>query len=143
MAAERRTLDRRSNPNTPEEKISRVRERRMEDRRDSPRFPMSFLVRDLGEDNLWEEREGDLSVGGIHWLGKTPPRGQNVEVRFRLPGVPRELRAQGEIIRLSSDDKGIGFHVRFTELDVTSELAIAKYIDDLIAAGTPEEKAAS
>jgi hypothetical protein len=111
-----------------------------DDRRDSPRYAMSFLVRDLGEENLWEEREGDLSIGGIHWLGKTPPRGQHVEVRFRLPKVPREIRAQGEIIRLSEAGKGIGFHVRFTELDVESELAVARYIDDLII-GEPERAA--
>ncbi|MGA9524317.1 MAG: PilZ domain-containing protein [Myxococcaceae bacterium] len=122
--------DRRSGTNTPEEKISRVRDRRMGDRRDSPRLPMTFLIRDQGEDSPWEEREGDISIGGIHWLGKTSPNSQKVEVRFRLPGVPKEIRAQGEIIRLSEGGKGIGFHVRFTELDVESELAVARYIDD-------------
>ncbi len=128
--SERRMADRRSSTNTPEEKLSRARERRMGERRDSPRLPMSFLVRDQSEDGPWEEREGDLSIGGIHWLGKTSPIGQKVEVRFRLPGVPKELRAKGEIIRLSEGGKGIGFHVRFTELDVESELAVARYIDD-------------
>ncbi|MBX5481331.1 MAG: PilZ domain-containing protein [Myxococcaceae bacterium] len=131
--SERRQTDRRRSANTPEEKISRIRERRQGDRRDSPRYPMTFLVRDSGEDNLWEEREGDLSLGGIHWRGKTPPKGKAVDVRFRLPGVPREIRAQGEIIRLQDLDGGIHFHVRFTELDVKDELAIARYLDDRIA----------
>lgn len=134
--SERRSIERRRSGNTPDEKISRVRERRMGDRRDSPRFPMKFLVRDTGEENLWEEREGDLSIGGIHWTGSTSPKGQHVDVRFRLPGVPKEIRAQGEIIRLTEAGKGLGFHVRFTELDVESELAVAKYLDDLI--GTAE-----
>jgi hypothetical protein len=134
----RRSAQRRNNPATPEEPISRQKERRAEDRRDSPRYPMSFLVRDAGDDNaLWEEREGDLSIGGIHWKGKTPPVGAQVEVRFRLPGVPRELRARGEIIRLSTAGKTISFHVRFTELDVESELAVARYLDDLISSGVP------
>lgn len=133
--AERRSNARRKSTNTPEEAISRQRERRNDDRRDSPRYPMTFLVRDPGEDNLWEERSGDLSIGGINWTGKTPPKGNQVDVRFRLPGVPKEIRAQGEIIRLSDGEKGISFHVRFTELDVTSELAVAKYLDDMIAAG--------
>lgn len=128
--------DRRRNPNTPAEPISRQRTRRMGDRRDSPRFPMTFLVREHGEDNLWEERAGDLSIGGIHWTGSAPPKGNLVDVRFRLPGIPRELRASGEIIRLSDAANGINFHVRFTELDVESELAIARYLDDLIAGGT-------
>ncbi len=136
--AERRKNERRKSENTPEEPISRTKDRRADDRRDSPRYPMSFLVRDAGSDDAhWEEREGDLSIGGIHWQGQTPPLGKLVDVRFRLPGVPKELRAQGEIIRLSDAGKGISFHVRFTELDVQSELAIAKYLDDLIAAGTP------
>ncbi len=138
--SERRTTERRSNTNTPEEKISRVRERRMGDRRDSPRYPMTFLVRDTGEDNVWEEREGDLSIGGIHWLGKTSPSSQKVDVRFRLPGVPKEIRAHGEIIRLSEGGKGIGFHVRFTELDVDSELAVARYIDDLLVSEPEKNK---
>ncbi len=134
--AERRATDRRSNPNTPPEPISRKDERRREDRRDSPRYPMTFLVRDANEeDALWEEREGDLSLGGIHWQGKTPPHGTEVEVRFRLPGIPKEVRARGEIIRLSDGGKSISFHVRFTDLDVQSELAVAKYLDDLIASG--------
>lgn len=130
---DRRTTDRRKSANTPDEKISRQRERREADRRDSPRFPMRFLVRDHGEDNLWEEREGDLSLGGIHWLAVHPPRGERVDVRFRLPGIPREIRAQGEIIRLSEAGKVLGFHVRFTDLDVESELAIARYIDEQLA----------
>ena len=70
--------------------------------------------------------------------GKTSPKSQVVDVRFRLPGVPKEIRARGEIIRLSEGGKGIGFHVRFTELDVESELAVARYIDDLLV--SPPEK---
>ena len=69
-----------------------------DDRRDSPRVPMTFLVRDADHDEgEWEEREGDLSLGGISWHGKTAPLGREVDVRFRLPGVARELRARGEI----------------------------------------------
>ena len=131
--SERRNTERRRSANTPEEKISRLSERRQGDRRDSPRYPMTFLVRDAGEDHHWEEREGDLSIGGIYWRGKTPPKRHTVDVRFRLPGVPKEIRAQGEIIRLQDVDRGINFHVRFTELEVKDELAIAKYLDDLIA----------
>jgi hypothetical protein len=94
---------------------------------------MSFLVREAGEENLWEERQGDLSTGGIFWQGETPPRAQRVDIRYRLPGVPSELRAQGEIIRIRQEGKGIGFHIRFVELDVLTELAIARYIDDQMA----------
>lgn len=102
-----------------------------DERRDSPRVPMTFLVRDVGlRDGEWEERQGDLSLGGIYWRGKTAPHGTEVDVRFRLPGVPKELRGRGEIIRVKAAGVGIDFHLRFVELDVQSELAIAKFLDD-------------
>jgi hypothetical protein len=105
-----------------------------DERRDSPRVEMTFLLRDVGvRDAEWEERIGDLSLGGIYWRGKTAPHGTEVEVRFRLPGVAKELRARGEIIRVKAAGTGIDFHVRFTELDVVNELAIAKYLDEWLA----------
>ena len=104
-----------------------------DERRDSPRVPMSFLVRDVGlRDGEWEERSGDLSLGGISWRGKTAPHGTEVDVRFRLPLVPKEVRARGEILRVKAAGVGIDFHLRFTDLDVRAELAIARYLDDLI-----------
>lgn len=91
---------------------------------------MQFLVRDVAEGGSYEEREGDLSLGGIYWRGRSPPVGTDVEVRFRLTGVPNEIRAKGEIIRVvDRDGKGIDFHLRFTELDVNSELAIARHLE--------------
>lgn len=102
-----------------------------DERRDSPRVPMTFLVRDVGQrDAEWEERDGDMSLGGIYWRGKTAPHGTEVDVRFRLPGVPKELRARGEILRVKAAGVGIDFHLRFTELDVQSELSIARYLDE-------------
>src|SRR5579863_4892572 len=119
--AERRASERRVIEKRPTDaEVSR--DRRGGERRDSPRVPMQFLVRDSREGGSYQEREGDLSLGGIHWKGRYPPEGSEVEVRFRLPRTPREIRARGEIIRLEEDGGGIGFHVRFTELDVESEL---------------------
>jgi hypothetical protein len=92
---------------------------------------MKFLVRELTEGGSYVERDGDLSLGGIYWKGKYPPRGTNVEVRFRLAGVPKEIRAKGEIIRVQDRGSNIDFHVRFTELDVKSELAIASYLENV------------
>jgi hypothetical protein len=99
------------------------------DRRTSKRVPMSFLVRNIAEGGSYEEWEGNLSLGGIYFRGRYPPLGSEVEVRFRLKGVPKEIRARGEIIRVSSRDGGLDFHVRFTELDVPSENAVAAYIE--------------
>ena len=92
---------------------------------------MTFLVRDVGSrEGEWEERKGDLSLGGIYWRGTTAPQGAEVDVRFRLPGVSNELRARGEIIRVRAAGSGIDFHVRFTTLELGVELAIAKFIDE-------------
>lgn len=102
---------------------------RGDERRESPRVPMTFLVRDVVEGGSYLEREGDLSLGGIYWKGKYPPFGTQVEVRFRLPGVPKEIRAAGEIIRVMEKGHDLDFHVRFTELDVADELAMARHID--------------
>lgn len=124
-ASERRIVEKRPSDPKPS------RDRRGGERRDSPRVPMHFLVRDLREGGSYQEREGDLSLGGIRWSGRYPPEGTEVEVRFRLPRTPREIRARGEIIRLEQEDGGIGFHVRFTELEVESELTIARFLERL------------
>jgi hypothetical protein len=108
-----------------------------DERRDSPRVSMQFLLRDVAEGGSYVEREGDLSIGGIYWRGKYPPHGTDVEVRFRLAGVPKEIRAKGEIIRVMDRGNNIDFHVRFVELDVAAELAIARHIDDQLASRKP------
>ena len=113
-----------------EKKRATPTERKKNDeRRDSPRVPMHFLLHDVAEGGSWVEREGDLSLGGIYWKGKTAPHGTEVEVRFRLSGIPREIKAKGEIIRVMDKGQNIDFHVRFVELDVESELAIARFLD--------------
>ncbi len=114
-------------------KIEAMKKLRGDERRDSPRVPMTFLLRDIADPKgHWEERQGDLSIGGIAWRGKTPPHGTSVDVRFRLMGVPREIQCKGEIIRVVDQGQAIEFRVRFVELDVKSELAVAKYLDEWI-----------
>ncbi len=106
-----------------------AKDQRGDERRDSPRVPMTFLVRDVAEGGSYLEREGDLSLGGIYWKGKYPPFGTLVEVRFRLPGVPKEIRARAEIIRVMEQGHDLDFHVRFIELEVADELAMARHIE--------------
>jgi PilZ domain len=106
-----------------------------DERRDSPRVPMTFLVRDvLQRKGPWEERSGDLSLGGIAWTGRTAPQGKEVDVRFRLLGVPKELKARGELIRVrATAGANIDFRVRFTELDVKTELVIARFLEEWLS----------
>jgi uncharacterized protein (TIGR02266 family) len=126
--AERRTNSRRILEKRPPE-VTPAPDRRGGERRDSPRVPMRFLLRDLEEGGSYQEGEGDLSIGGVYWRGRYPAEGAQVEVRFRLPRTPRELRARGEIIRVEGANGALGYHVRFTDLDVESELNIARFLE--------------
>jgi hypothetical protein len=129
---DQRNYDRRRNVAPPGHKFTGVNNRRRGERRESPRAPMFFLLRDANQEGAnWLEGQGNLSTGGILWSGKTPPNRRLVDLRFRLPGVPREFRVQGEIIRVGGHNGSSRFHVRFTELDVQSELAIARYLDEM------------
>lgn len=100
------------------------------DRRDSPRVPMRFRVRNVMEGGDFREYDGDLSLGGISFQGDPAKAGGRYEIRFKLPNGERELEAQGEPIQ-RVDAKGKGVQLRFVELDTPTELAIAKYLDDL------------
>lgn len=106
-----------------------------DERRDSPRVALRLLVRAVGSDTSWEGREGDISVGGFAWYGGGMSPGQRVEVRFLLPGGADELKADGEVLRVSHGPRGPTAHVRFLDLPVACELAIARYLDDLRLGG--------
>jgi hypothetical protein len=126
--SERRGGDRRRRHTLPE----KMRDRRKGERRESPRAPMAFLVRDATEDEAaWALGEGNLALGGFRWRGKPPPKGKVVDVRFRLPRFRREIRAKGEVIRVTGENGSSRFHIRFTDLDLKSELAIARFLDDV------------
>lgn len=104
---------------------------RGEERRESPRVPMRFLVRRVGSEAAFETREGDLSLGGCAWQGGTIEAGQQVELRFLLPSLPDELNVRGEVLKVREGQQGVATHVRFVELPVSVELAIARYLDDV------------
>jgi len=92
---------------------------------------MKFLVRDKAEGGSFEEYEGDLAVGGAYFRGRYPPIGNLYDVRFHLPGHSKDVRVTGELLRIRDEARGKGYHLKFKDLDLTSEMAIAKYLDDL------------
>lgn len=100
------------------------------ERRLSPRAPMSFQLRREGEAGAYESRTGDLSLGGFGSRGVALELGDKVEVRFLLPGHETELQARGEVLRESEGPDGVMAQVRFIDLSVEAELAIAKYLHD-------------
>jgi len=101
------------------------------ERRDSPRVPMKFLIRDKAEGGSFDEYQGDLAVGGAFFHGRYPPTGTLYEVRFHLPGMGKDIRLTGELLRVRDEARGKGYHLKFKDVDLDSELAIAKYLDDL------------
>ncbi len=100
-----------------------------EDRRDSLRVPVKLLVRDATLGGSFEERDGNLALGGVYFAEGHPPYGSVVEVRFILPGTRQEIRASGEILRVSREGGSFGSHVRFQDLPLDAELAIARFLD--------------
>lgn len=108
----------------------RKRDRRMEDRRESPRVPIKVLVRQVELGGSFEEREGDIALGGMYFQDKHLPVGTKVELRFKVPGVGADVRVEGEILRISGKVGAYGAHVKFGEMPTRTELAIARLIDD-------------
>jgi uncharacterized protein (TIGR02266 family) len=102
-----------------------------EERRESPRVPMRFLVRRAGSEAGFEAFEGDLSLGGCALRGGALEGGTQVELRLLLPSAPDELKVQGEVLPGARSEPGGAARVRFLNLSVEEELAIARHLDDL------------
>jgi len=107
-----------------------------EERRDSPRVPMSFLVRRAGSEAVFESREGDLSLGGCAFRSEALEPGTPLEVRFRLPTLTDELKVRGEVLPAPDVAQGGPTRVRFVELPVEVELSIARHLDDMALAAS-------
>jgi uncharacterized protein (TIGR02266 family) len=124
MAERRKGEDRRDDG-------SRGEERRMGDRRDSHRLPIEVEVSEGNKP--FEKHEGNISIGGIFFRKPlTLPTGAVVQLRFKLPGFEEELLLKGEVMEITAvgtpEEKGT--RVRFTGLDIKSEMTIARYLDE-------------
>lgn len=108
-----------------------------EDRRASPRAPVRLRVRRADTTDPYDNREGNISLGGFAWIGGALPVGTRVEARVTLPGAGEELAVRGEVLHVGHGGRGSSAHVRFLELEVESELRIARYLDDVERAQPP------
>jgi len=97
------------------------------DRRDSARIPVRFHVREPALGGSYERVEGNLAIGGVLYWSLHPPVGGRVEVRFFIPAFNREVRAVGEVLRVSRDGVRFGTHVRFVEIPLDAEMTLARY----------------
>jgi hypothetical protein len=98
------------------------------ERRESGRIPIELLVRDRGIGGSYEPRTGNLGIGGVWYDGLHPPVGTQVEVRFLLPRGGVEVHAVGEVLRITRDGPRFGAHVKFVEIPLDAELAIARLL---------------
>jgi hypothetical protein len=99
-----------------------------DDRRESRRVTIPLLVRDAALGGSFEPYDGNLGLGGVWFDAYHPPVGSRLEVRFLLPGAPGEVRVQGEVLRVSRDGDRFGAHVRFVDVPLETELAIARFL---------------
>lgn len=98
------------------------------DRRDSERVPIHVLVRDAALGGSYDPFEGNLALGGLFFDALHPPAGQRLDVRFILPGGQDEIRARAEVLRVSREGVRFGTHLRFVDMDLDAELAIARFL---------------
>jgi hypothetical protein len=98
------------------------------DRRDSVRIALPLLVREVELGGSFEERPGNLGLGGAWFEALHPPAGNRLEIRFLLPGRREEIQARAEVLRVTRDGERFGAHLRFLELPLDAELAIARFL---------------
>lgn len=101
-----------------------------DERRDSQRVPIHLLIRDAAAGGSFEPYDGNLALGGVWFDSFHPPVGSRVEVRFLVPGARDEVRALGEVLRVSREGARFGAHVKFVDITLDAELAIARYLQD-------------
>lgn len=131
---DRRTQSRRVRSLIPEP-LTRKRDRRDEERRDSPRQEIALDMREPGRKS--RSCMGDLSVGGASFVTTAPPEGDAVELLFSVPTYTGPIMASAVVVARKGETKGTQVSVVFTDLDVEAELAIAQWFDDQLQPRIP------
>jgi hypothetical protein len=104
----------------------------VDERRDSLRIALPMLVREVALGGSFEPRDGNLALGGVYFEALHPPVGSRIDVRFLLPGVREEVRAGGEVLRVTREaGERFGVHVKFVNIPLEAELAIARFLEGL------------
>ena len=124
---ERRARTRRTRALVPEP-LTRKRERREDERRDSPRKEIALDVREPG--HRARSCTGDLSIGGAAFVTTAPPAGDSVELLFTIPTFTGPIIASAVVVARRGLATGTQVSVVFVDLDVEAELAIAQWFDD-------------
>jgi hypothetical protein len=102
----------------------------VDDRRESQRVSVELLVRDAALGGSFEPYQGNLALGGVWFDAFHPPVGSRLEIRFLVPGGRQEIRAVGEVLRISREGPRFGAHVKFVEIPLEAELAVARFLQE-------------
>lgn len=122
---ERRRSERRTNPAV-EEPLERKRERRQGDRRESLRKAARVVVR-AGRRS--EEVSGEVGLGGASFTSSGPMSGA---VTLELKAGWRTLTLPATVLAARAARTAVRHvQVRFAELDTDTELALARWLDDV------------
>lgn len=91
---------------------------RGEERRASERIAVELWVEESTERELYFQRSGNISTGGM-FLERTIPhaKGTVVNLQFTLPGDSQPFRVRGEIVNVGDDEETLGMGVKFVDLD--------------------------
>jgi hypothetical protein len=98
------------------------------ERRESPRVPIRLGARLPGQAHF-EAFEGDVSLGGARVDLEHPPFGNEMEIALPIPGEPVPLRVLADVLRVTGGGLTWRAHLRFREIPLRIEMAIARYLD--------------
>jgi hypothetical protein len=98
------------------------------ERRDSARVPVKLLVRDFALGGSFEPFDGNLGIGGVWFEALHPPVGGALELRFLVPGAREEVHVLGDVVRVTREGDRFGAHVKFVDIPLEAELAIARWL---------------
>lgn len=107
------------------------------DRRDSLRVLSRLHVRGLGEDRIWSDRLGNLSLGGVGFEFPRAPEAERFQVAFSIPGEARMRRAMAEVVDYDplegtlDRDHPFFVRLRFSKIGDHDLRALARSLDRL------------
>ena len=70
-------------------------------------------------------------MGGASWWSRYPPLADRVDVHFRLP-EGFEFRTRARVLRVLDDGSDHRVQVRFTDVSLKDELALARYLESRV-----------
>jgi uncharacterized protein (TIGR02266 family) len=100
-----------------------------EERREAPRIRVEMWVEESTERELYFQRSGNLSEGGIFLENTIPhPKGTVVNLQFTLPGDTAPIKVRGQIVNAASSDE-LGMGIKFIDIDPADQSRIGTYIN--------------